>query len=101
MVTDAREILYTAAANENHGVLLQVVADAGDVGGNLHAVDKADTANLTQSRVRLLRRGGVHTGAHAALLRVALQSRGLLLVDLLLAALADQLVDCRRLLLLL
>ena len=43
----------------------------------------------------------VHAGAHATLLRVALQSRRLLLVDRLLAALADQLVDGRQNLLLL
>ena len=37
-----------------------------------------------------------HAGAHAALLRVALERRGLRLVDRLLAALADQLVNCRQ-----
>ena len=49
VVTDAREILYTAAANENHGVLLQVVADAGDIGGTLETVGKTDTGDLTKS----------------------------------------------------
>ena len=101
LVAHTGEVLHTTAADEHHGVLLQVVADTGDVGRDLHAVDQAHTADLTQSRVRLLGGGGVHAGAHATLLRVALQSRRLLLVDRLLAALADQLVDGRPNLLLL
>ena len=37
LVADAREVLHTAAADEHDGVLLEVVALAGDVGGDLHA----------------------------------------------------------------
>src|SRR5699024_6726346 len=88
-----REVPHAAAADEHHRVLLQVVADARDVGGHLHAVDETHAAHLAQSRVRLLRRGRVHAGAHAALLRVALERGGLLLLDRLLATLADQLVN--------
>src|SRR3954452_23193296 len=93
LVAHAREVLHAAAAHEHHRVLLQVVADARDVGGHLDATGEADTSDLPQRRVRLLRRGRVHAGAHPAALRGTLQRRGLGLLDLVLAALADQLVD--------
>src|SRR3712207_779713 len=93
LVTHTREVLHAAAAHEHHRVLLQVVADARDVGGHLDATSEADASDLPQRRVRLLRRRRVHAGAHAATLRGALQRRGLGLLDLVLAALADQLVD--------
>ena len=54
-------------------MLLEVVALAGDVSGDLDAVDETDTGDLTKSRVRLLGRGGEDAGADAALLRVVLQ----------------------------
>src|SRR5919206_1070625 len=79
LVAHARQVLDAAAADEHDGVLLQVVPLARDVGRDLHLVRQAHPAHLAQSRVRLLRRGRVHTRAHAALLRGG---------DLLLAALA-------------
>src|SRR3954452_13875508 len=93
LVAHAREVLHTAAAHEHHRVLLQVVADARDVGGHLDATGEADASDLAQRRVRLLRRRRVDAGAHPAALRGTLQRRGLGLLDLVLAALADQLVD--------
>ena len=79
LVAHARQVLDAAAADEHDGVLLQVVALAGDVGRDLHLVGQAHAADLAQRRVRLLRRGRVDARADAAALR-----RG----DLLLAALA-------------
>src|SRR4051812_5173215 len=79
LVAHARQVLDAAAADQHDGVLLQVVTLARDVGRDLHLVGQTHAADLAQSRVRLLRRGRVHTGAHAALLRGC---------DLLLAALA-------------
>src|ERR687884_1570752 len=93
LVAHAGEVLHTTAAHEHHRVLLQVVADAGDVGGHLDAAGEADAGDLAQRRVRLLRRRRVDARAHAAALRGTLQRRGLGLLDLVLAALADQLVD--------
>src|SRR6185437_5828911 len=78
-VPEARQVLDAAAADQHDRVLLQVVAFARDVGADLHAVGQPDTGDLAQGRVRLLRRGRVHAGAHAATLRRS---------DLLLAALA-------------
>src|SRR5206468_8624617 len=79
LVTEARQVLDATAAHQDHGMLLEVVALAGDVGADLHAVGQPDARHLAQRRVRLLRRGGVDARAYAAALR-----RG----DLLLAALA-------------
>src|SRR3982751_3079518 len=93
LVADAGEVLHAAAADEHDRVLLQVVADAGDVRRDLDAAGEADTRDLAQRRVRLLRGRRVHAGAHAAPLRAPLERRGLGLADLVLAALADQLLD--------
>ena len=57
VVTHTGKVLDTAAADHDHGVLLQVVADAGDIGGDLVAVGQTHTGDLTQSGVRLLRSG--------------------------------------------
>src|SRR5207253_2733429 len=71
VVTDAGQILDAAAADQHDRVLLQVVADAGDVGGHLEAVGQPYPGHLPQRGVGLLRRGRVDADAHAALLRAA------------------------------
>src|SRR3712207_1023918 len=73
LVAHAGEVLHTTAAHEHHRVLLQVVADARDVGRHLDATGEADASDLAQRRVRLLRRRRVHAGAHTTTLRGALQ----------------------------
>src|SRR5687767_895168 len=93
LVAHAREVLHPAAAHEHHRVLLQVVADTRDVGGHLDATGEADASDLAQRGVRLLRRRRVDARADSAALGRTLQRRGLGLLDLVLAALADQLVD--------
>src|SRR3954469_2469475 len=69
LVADARKVLDAAAADQHDGVLLEVVALARDVGGDLQPVGQTNAGDLAQGGVRLLRRGRVHTGAHTALLR--------------------------------
>src|SRR5215211_6621710 len=59
LVAHARQVLDPAAAHQDHRVLLEVVALARDVGGDLHAVGEPHARDLAQRRVRLLRRGGV------------------------------------------
>src|SRR3712207_428351 len=85
LVAHARQVLDAAAAHEHHGVLLQVVALARDVGRDLDAARDPDARDLAQRRVRLLGRGRVDTGADAAPLRGG---------DLLLAPLAR--LEARR-----
>src|SRR5205807_9635356 len=93
VIADTRQVLDAAAADQHHRVLLEVVPDARDVGGDLHLAGQPDAGDLAQRRVRLLRGGGVDAHADTAALGRALERRGLRLLDDALAALADQLLD--------
>src|SRR6267378_5677264 len=96
LVADAREVLDPSPTDEDDRVLLQVVPDAGNVGGDLDARGQPHPRDLAEGRVRLLGRGGLHLGAHAAALRASPEGRGLRLGDLALAALAEELLDRRQ-----
>ena len=91
-------------------MLLQVVADARDVGRDFHLVRQPHARDLAQRRVRLLGRHGAHLKADATLLRgardgllalleavpVLAHGRRLDLGDLALAAVAHELGDGRH-----
>ena len=96
VVTNAGEIPYTAAADENGRVLLKVVAFAGDVDGTFLLVGKSYSGNLTDSRVGLFRRGCGDRNANAALLGAVVEDGRLALVYLLFPAVLDELIDCRH-----
>src|SRR5689334_17496727 len=96
VVAHTRKVAHTAAADQHHRVLLQVVAFTRDVRNDFALVGQADLGNLAKRRVRLLRGGGIDTGADAALLRVLLHRRDLRLGLLRFATLADQLVNRRH-----
>src|SRR5687768_6004992 len=96
VVADTGEVADAAAADQDHRVLLEIVAFAGDVADHLALVGQADLGDLAKRRVRLLRRGRVDAGADAALLRVLLHRGNLALRLLRLPTLADQLVDRRH-----
>src|SRR5271156_5600443 len=100
VVTNSGEIFHAAATNEHNRVLLQVVADAGDVGSDLDPVGQPDTGYLTQRGVRLLGRLGVDAGANAAPLGRPLQCRRGCLVARRSAAFSHELTECRQTLLL-
>jgi len=68
VVTHAREILYTASADEDHRVFLEIMTYAGNIGRNLYPVSKPNTSYLAESRIRLLRGNGHNTGANATAL---------------------------------
>src|SRR3954447_15943844 len=102
LVAHARQVLHSAAAHEHHRVLLQVVALARDVGGDLHPVGEPHPGHLPKRRVRLLRGDRVHARADPAPLRrgdallatlTGLQTGGRDLLAGLRAALAYELVD--------
>src|SRR5690606_18723131 len=78
------------------GVLLEVVADAGDVGRDLDLGGELHASDLAQRGVRLLRGGGVHARAHTAPLRGALEGGSLELPHLRGPPLADELLDRRH-----
>ena len=71
VVLDRREVLDPAAADEHDRVLLEVVADARDVGRDLHLVAELHAGDLAEGRVRLLRRHRAHLETDAPLLRRA------------------------------
>src|SRR4029079_2845932 len=96
VVADARQILDAAAANEHQRVLLQVVADARDVGRDLDAVGQPDARHLAQRRIRLLRRLREDAHADAALLRAVLQRGALGLAHDLLPTRTNKLTDRRH-----
>src|SRR5688572_4789639 len=50
VVLDRREVLDPPAADEDHRVLLEVVADARDVGRDLHLVRQANAGDLAKGR---------------------------------------------------
>src|SRR5215470_1442753 len=96
VVADSRQVLDAPAADHDDRVLLEVVADARDVGRDLDPVGEPHARHLAQRRVRFLRRRRVDARADAALLRRALQGgrRGLHRETL--APLADELRNCRH-----
>src|SRR5215208_1667181 len=51
LVPHAGEILHPAAPDEHDRVLLQVVADAGDVRGHLDLAAELDAGHLAQGRI--------------------------------------------------
>src|ERR1700681_443655 len=117
VIAHAGQIFDAAAADQDDGVLLQVVADPGDVRRDLLTICEADARDFPKRRVRLLRRDRLDLSADATALRVArhlegavgqvgvarlgsgrndAESRGFHLFLLFLAALTDQLGDRRH-----
>src|SRR5664279_4936512 len=80
VVAHAREVLHAASADHDDRVLLEIVADARDVGRDLDPVREADPGDLAERRVRLLRGRRLDLGAHAPALRAGLESGRLRLV---------------------
>src|SRR5206468_3873395 len=96
VIANARQVLDAPATDEHERVLLQVVADARNIGRHFDPVGQAHARDLAERRVGLLRRLGEDADAHAALLRAVLQGRTLRLADDLLASVADKLTDGRH-----
>src|SRR5215469_7053770 len=93
LVADSGQIPHPAAPHQHDGVLLQVVADARDIGGDLDVAGQPDPGDLAERGVRLPGGGGVDACADATALRARLERRGLALAGLVLPTLADQLLD--------
>src|ERR1700739_1607938 len=77
VVADSGQILHAPAADEHHGVLLQVMALAADVAGDFIAVGESHAAHLAERGIGLLRRRGIDARAHPALLRRRAERRNL------------------------
>src|SRR5687768_1996476 len=91
-----RQVLNSAPADHHYRVLLEVMADSGNVGRHFHAVYQSDAGDLTQRGIRFLRRHRPHYQAHAALERISLQRRRRALLLDPLPSLTNQLVDRRQ-----
>jgi hypothetical protein len=113
VVTNTGQVLNTAATNQYYAVLLQVVADTGNVRGYLDTICELNTGYLTKSRVGLLGGHSTNSSANTTLLgavsiavglvqRVValLQSRSSRLADRHLTAFAYKLVKSRHFVLL-
>src|SRR5580700_199737 len=96
VIADTGEVANATAADEHDRVLLEVVADAGDVRGDLDLGGQPDTGHLAERRVGLLGRGRVHADADPATLGASPKRPSLGLVCRLGAALADQLLKGRH-----
>src|ERR1700682_2033901 len=95
VIAHSREILNPATANQHDRVLLQIVADAGNVGCNLNSIGQSDAGNFTQGGVRLLRSLRIDAGANPTFLRTSLQSGAGRLVPWPLATGTNQLIKSR------
>jgi hypothetical protein len=102
VVADAGKVLDAASTDQYDAVLLQVVADARDVGGDLSArvvapgARQSYASDLPKRRVWLLRRNRSNNETNTALLRVALHRRRLALLGGALASFAYELANGRH-----
>ena len=71
----ARQILDAPAAHEHDAVLLQVMTFTRKIGRHFVTCCQTHTCDLTQRRVWLLRRLGLHDQTYATTLRTSLQRR--------------------------
>jgi hypothetical protein len=80
VVADARKVLDPAAPDEDDRVLLQVMADSGDIARDFDIIGQTDSSHLAESGVGFFRCGGKNSRADTSFLRAILQSRRLALV---------------------
>ena len=93
MIANAGQILHPAAADHDHGMLLQIMSLARDIANYLETIGQADLGDFAQSRIRLFRRCRVDPRADAPLLRAGAEMARLFAIGLFLPRLADQLTD--------
>ncbi len=68
MVTNTREVLHTAASDQNNAVLLKVVTYTGNIGCYFNTVGQSYSGNLSDSGIRLLRGSSLNSRTNASLL---------------------------------
>ena len=71
MITDARQVSYSSASDKDSAVLLQIMVDARDIGGDFLAVGKSYTGDFPQRGVGLFGRLRPDYEADPAFLRRA------------------------------
>ena len=73
VVLHTREVFYTTTANEDDGVLLEIVTFTRYVGDHLISIRKTHLSDFAQGRVGLLGCCRVHTCANTSALRIPLK----------------------------
>jgi len=73
VIAHAWQVLHTPAAHKHNIMLLKVMSLAGNIGSHLNPIREAHPGDLSQRRIRLLRRSCPHLGTHPSLLRVTLR----------------------------
>jgi hypothetical protein len=96
VIANAWEVLNTATSDQDDRVLLQIVANAGNVGSHLNAIGQTDAGYFSQRRVWFLGSLRIHASTDTPLLRGTVESRTRGFVFDLLATLANKLVNCRH-----
>ena len=69
VVTNTRQVFYSATTYQDYRVLLEVMTFTTDVGGNFNSVGEAHPRNFTQSGVGLFGGHSAYLNAHAPPLR--------------------------------
>lgn len=69
VIPNTGQVPHSAASDQNHRVLLQIVSLAGDVGRDFDVVGEAHSCHLSKRRVRLLRGDCANLQADASFLR--------------------------------
>ncbi len=72
VVTDSGKILDATSANEHDRVLLEVMADPGNVRRYFDPIGQAHSRHFSQCRVRLLGCLSIYSNAYTPLLRTRL-----------------------------
>lgn len=75
MVPHTREVLDSPPPDEDHRVLLKVMAHARDIGCHLNSIGQTDSSNLSQGRIGLLGGRSIHAHTDPSLLRALSQGR--------------------------
>ena len=66
VVSHARKVFHTAAANKHNGVFLQIVAFARNIRNHFHTIRKAHLRDFSKRGVWFLWGCGIHFGTHSA-----------------------------------
>jgi hypothetical protein len=96
VIAHTREVFYAPAADQYHGVLLQIMTYSRNVRRHFNPVGQPNPRHFTQRRIRLFRGRGINTRADPAFLRTGLERGRGVFTPLLLSTFPDQLTNCRH-----
>ena len=96
VVTNTWKVFHPTAANEDDGVLLEVMAFTADIGDYFESIGETHFGDFTESGVRLLRRPGHDLETNTAALRAVDESWRLRLLDWDVAPFANELINGRH-----